>query len=112
MAAAVEEECRETFEAFGTSGLDIAVGFEFAFTLEVLVAWLLKPVLLGGEGAGFCDMVGLSALSLLILLVGAVVLFVSESDVGIDADSMDGLCKGADEGEEEEDAFLRGGDGF
>jgi hypothetical protein len=65
-------------------------------------------VLLGGEGAGFFDMVGLSALSLLILLVGAVALFVSESD---DADSMDGLCKGAGEEEEDEDAVLRIVDG-
>jgi hypothetical protein len=59
-------------------------------------------LLLGGKNAGFCDMVGLSAFSLLILLVGAAVLFVS------DADSMDGLGKG---GDEEEDESLRCVDG-
>lgn len=105
------EDCRGTleFEAFGTSGRDNVVGFEFAFTLEVvavlaliLVAWLPKPVLLCGKGAGLCDMAELSALSLLILLVGAAVLF--ESDV----DSMGGLCK--DDGKEEDES-LRSVDG-
>jgi hypothetical protein len=57
----------------------------------------------------FCDMlVELSALSLLILLVGAVVLvlFVSESDVGMDVECMDGLCKVAGVVEEEEEVLL------
>jgi hypothetical protein len=110
MAAAAEEECcRETFEfeAFETSGLENAAGFEFALVVAVL-ALVFVFVLLGGKGVGFCDMAGLSALSLLILLVGATVLFMSESDVDIDADSMDGLCKGAGG---EEDEFLRIGDG-
>jgi hypothetical protein len=107
--AAAEEDCgRETFEfefeAFGTSGRENAVGFEFAYILEVVavlaLAFVLVFVLLVGKDAGFCDiMVGLSALSLLKLLVGAVaaVLFLL-------SDSDGGLCKGA--GEEEEE-FLR-----
>ena len=58
--------------------------------------------MLAGKDAGFCDMVGLSAFSLLMLLVGAAVLFES------DADSIDGLCKcGGEEGDES----LRSADG-
>lgn len=104
-AAAVEEDGRETFGPFGMSGRENAAGFEFAFTLEV-VAFVLLLVLLGGKGAGFCDILELSAFSLLILLVGAAALFVS----GFDAASMDdGLCEGCAGVEEEEvaDAFLR-----
>jgi hypothetical protein len=67
------------------------------------LALVFVLVLLVGKDAGFCDIiVGLSALSLLILLVGAaaVLFLLSDSDGG--------LCKGAGE---EEDEFLRSADG-